>query len=279
METSDDSDDEDWTFGTEPPVTHRFCNPFSDFESLLSTALSLPPERLSELLFLLRSAWLDPLLCPNRTCACFPVDSFRPEELGLLLLIHDALGLRYPSALPVCVLTAFSVCTGRIPIHLEFDPSTRQGASSVSFRAPMFMSTRVGHGPSLSSPTFIHRALRECVPFPSGHCKFYDGDEAQGESSGVAEALRFTGRRTDVKPWGLRFDSAVMIPMDVFRYATQGGGWWYRVKSSHFEMAFGDDITNSETARVRYRWENRYNGECPPTLSRTGGARDRKSVE
>jgi hypothetical protein len=272
IETSDDGDDDDddWTFGTEPPVTYRFRSPFTEFESFLSRELTPPVPNESELLFLFRSAWLDPLLCRNRSCACFPVDSFRPEELGLLLLAHDALGLRYPSALPLAVLTAFCVCTGRLPIHLEFDPSTRCGASSVSFRAPTFMSTHVGHGPSLASPTFIHRALRERVPFPSAHFKFFVDERVVGESGDVAEALRFTGRPVELEPWGLRFDRAVMIPIDVFRYATRDGGWWCRVKSSYFEIAFGDNFTNEENPRVRYRWENRFNGECPPTLSRTG---------
>jgi hypothetical protein len=36
-------------------------------------------------------------------------------------------------------------------------------------------------------------------------------------------------------------------------------------------MAFGGDITNGESGRIRYRWENRCNGECRRTLSRTSG--------
>jgi hypothetical protein len=135
------------------------------------------------------------------------------------------------------------------------------------------MATGVARGPCLASPTFIHRALREFVPFPSGHFEFYEGVEECGESCDLAKALQFAGRPTDVKPGGLLFDSAIMIPIDIFRHATPGGGWWCRVKSVHFEMAFGNDITNCESARVRYRWENRYSGECPPTLTPGRGVR------
>jgi hypothetical protein len=41
----------------------------------------------------------------------------------------------------------------------------------------MYMVTGFGRDPDLACPTFVHRALREFVPFSSGHFKFYEGVE------------------------------------------------------------------------------------------------------
>jgi hypothetical protein len=49
-----------------------------------------------------------------------------------------------PSPLPLSALTAFAVCTGRILVHLQFDPATAAHAASVSFRAPLEIPFCVG---------------------------------------------------------------------------------------------------------------------------------------
>jgi hypothetical protein len=104
---------------------------------------------------------------------------------------------------------------------------------------------------------------------PSPQFKFFEGGEALGKSRDITKALRLTGRCADLKSWGPLFDKAIMMPIDVFRCQTRTGRLLFHVKSSHFEMAFEDDLTNSKTAKVRYRWENRHASDFPPTLNRT----------
>jgi hypothetical protein len=95
-------------------------------------------------------------------------------------------------------------------------------------------------------------------------------DNTKQSTSDTNEALEFAGR-PPVKVWPLRFDTALTLSINVYRHPMSNGRWWTRVQSAYYQIAFGDDITNGK-GKVTFRWENRFNGDCPPTLSESGSA-------
>jgi hypothetical protein len=269
------------SFGTDPATArHSFGDPFLDFEDFLRNHYYAPaslPEN-SRLLFLFRAAWLDPIFYRNRTTFCFPIDSWRSEEFGLLLEVLDCLDHPHPFPLPVSLLTLFAVCTGRITPHLQFDPSTSENADRLSFRAPLLLRTNPGDGPSLISPTFMLRAARALVPLPVVHFtlitaipKPRENPETQMESetSDRQAAFDFAGRK-HVPELPLSFDRGPTLSIRITRFPLRDGTFWVRVTSVHFAIAFGEDISNGITLHTKYRWENRVSGACPPTLGESG---------
>ena len=284
-ESSDSEVSESWTFGTldDFPCV-EFSDPFAELPSYLNGDEMIPPENFPDIVFIFCSSWIDPMFYRNRCTAAFPQDRWRPEELGFILTIHRFLGVPYPTPLSERLLTAFCVCTGRTPHSLKFDPSTSVNACKVSFRAPIER-INYGEGPDVISPTFIQIAVQEKVPMPSG--VFYlierEADQAEGERGrqmqlnlkgttvDEREALEFAGRRPILRDWCLTFDNADTVTVKITKFPLKDGTFWTRCETRHLQIAFGDDISNG-TSKLpfKFAWENRFNGECPPTLSEYG---------
>jgi hypothetical protein len=89
------------------------------------------------------------------------------------------------------------------------------------------------------------------------------------ETTDLNKALEYAGHEPG-KTQRLSFDCAVTVSIRVMRYPVKDGTFWVRVASYHFQMAFGNDISNGCTSYCKHPWENRVSGACPPTLGENG---------
>ncbi|KAK8895395.1 hypothetical protein M9Y10_023858 [Tritrichomonas musculus] len=256
-----------------------FPDPFFDIGPYLSEdpEISNNPN-LSELVFFLKSAWLDPYFYRNRTLCCLPSNDYLPEEKGLLILIQKLLNLEEDTPLDPYLLTVFCMITGRCSELLQFDKVTLTNINKVNFRCPYRLYSQPGEGPCCISPYLIILAINETVTFPSiiSHLITRKSDFPRSDKLESFEEVTTDlhksfshAQREPPKVFPISFDSGLTLTNYITRFPTLDGGFWVRVTCEPFSIAYGDDITNGK-GQVKFPWTNRFNGQHPPTLSEQG---------
>jgi hypothetical protein len=244
-------------------------DPFEEIPGFIREEVAgLPAEKFRELVFTLTTSWLDPMFSRQRCISCFSPDRWRPEEEGLLILISSILGLEDSEPIPVRVLTAFCICTGRTPETMAFkNPDPRVAlANLVKFRAPLYAPDRKQITRAIS-PTLIHIALQKLVPLPT--VMYWWGQKPNvTETTDEEEAFEYAGRQMPVQR-ELVLDQGLTERVRIFKFPMKDGNSWFRIQIDDIAMAYGDDASNG-LSKVKYRWENRINGDCPPTLGVNG---------
>ncbi|KAH0785852.1 histone-lysine N-methyltransferase EHMT1-like [Histomonas meleagridis] len=248
-----------------------FEDPFGDFETYFYDDPDIPPNSVSNLVHVFRSAWLDPYFFRNRVLAMYPIDDFLPEEFGFMLAIHKILKLEYPSPeLPKKVMMAFCVCTGRKDTTLKFSNVFFPIARDCHYRAPVYSKYKTPIQWNIT-PTFLQLAIEHTVPLPKLYFKcsthYIDGHvEDEGRFNEDELNFKFYGK-DNLPQFPLSFEFRHVLVSYLTRYPLSDGNFWTRVRCGDFEIAFGDDISNGLTKYCHFKWENKFNGSCPPTLS------------
>ncbi|OHT14383.1 hypothetical protein TRFO_15318 [Tritrichomonas foetus] len=248
-----------------------FNNPFLDIEPyLLEDPTINQNPGLNELIFFFKSSWLDPYFYRNRVWCCLIPDDFLPEEKGLLILIYDLLGIPDHVPLNHHLLTVFCLVTGRCPELLTFDKHTFENAYTVNFRAPLYLDTLPGEGPCCVVPYLILIAIHNTVPFPSVKVKLKTRkDKKKAEKVTNLEKIFSFANRPIPAQFPLSFDVAFSLSGNVTYFPMPDGNFWIRVQCGSFSISYGDDVSNGK-GTIKYPWENRFNGNPPPTLSEDG---------
>ncbi|OHT03464.1 hypothetical protein TRFO_06720 [Tritrichomonas foetus] len=250
-----------------------FVDPFLEIEPYLLQDNSINQNPgFYDLIFFLKSAWLDPYFYRNRVVCCLIPDDYFPEEKGLLILIYELLKLPANEPLDHFLLTVFCMITGRCPELLAFDPLTRINAHTVNFKAPLYLNSSPGEGPCCIVPYLILIAIHKTVPFPSVQCfleEFKNGVIQKSVCTTNQDLIFGYAKRSPPEMFPLSFEAGITLTSYVTRYPTSDGNFWIRVKCGPFAVAFGNDVSNGR-GKIKYPWENRYNGNPPPTLSEDG---------
>jgi hypothetical protein len=148
------------------------------------------------------------------------------------------------------------------------DPRVKH-AKDVRFRAPLYPNLTANDVTRSIVPDLIHVAFRKLVPLPSVLYHWTDGVH-NIETTDAHQAFDFVGRQRPIDR-ELTFDRGLTELVNISRFPTKDHKFWYRISIDSLSMAFGGDISNGLSQMdAKYRWENRINGKCPPTLGENG---------
>ena len=259
-------------YGYDLPNSECFYVPFEDFERLIKRS-RLPGKIAKDLIYLFRACWLDPFFYRNRRTCRLPYDHFLPEEFGLMLALHKILNLKYPSAhLPRDVMLAFCVVTGRKDYSLIFENVFYKIAKDCLYVAPLYLNSDEEDIHWNITPTLLQIALEETVPLPKLYVEIQNRHESNYDKNSTSKFLddnldikEFFGREF-IGELPISFLSKDIFITRVIRFPLNDGGFWTRVTCNGMEVAFGDDVANGKCKYCKFKWENRFNGNCPPTL-------------
>lgn len=260
-------------FGYDHPNAVLFSDPFDDFEEMFKGDSMFAEQTKKDLIFLFRGCWMDPFFYRNRRNCRHPYDCFLPEELGLMLALHRVLNLTYPSSqLPEKVMLAFCVVTGRKDYSLAFEKVFIEIAKNCLYKAPLYMESTSENIHWNITPLLLQIAMEETVPMPKLYVEIQNRHKKDFDKRATPKLLDddlkldcFHGRKFegDVP---LSFVLKDIFVTSVIRFPLNNGEFWTRVVCNGMEIAFGDDIANGKCRYCKFKWENRYNGNCPPTL-------------
>lgn len=256
-----------------------FKDPFFDIEPYLLQDSNISDHpNLKELVFFLKSAWLDPFFIRNRTLCSLTIDDYLPEEKGLLILIRKLLNLKEDTPLDHHLLTVFCMITGRCSELLKFDKLALENIDTVNFKAPYTLYSIPGEGPCCISPYLIILSINETVIFPTVVSNLRTFEKVPGKNelrivdekktTNLQESFDFALREPPNR-FPLSFDSGLTLANVVTKYPMPNGDFWVRVTCQPFSIAYGSDLSNGK-GKVKYPWTNRFSGKQPPTLSDNG---------